>query len=86
MLTILKIKHPTYDYSLVMRELCLISLADRRVNANIEFMNKLIDGRIAPSLLSSVNFKVPYHITRHHVPFVVPVQLQIMEEIILYTA
>jgi hypothetical protein len=64
-----------HDYSLVMRELCLISLADMRVNANIEFMNKLINDRIdAPSFLSSVNFKVSSHITRHHVPFVVPVQ------------
>jgi hypothetical protein len=59
-----------------MRELCLISLADRRINANIEFMNKLIDGRIdAPSLLSSLNFKVLFHITRHHVPIVVPVHI-----------
>jgi hypothetical protein len=37
-------------------------------------MNKLIDCRIdAPSLLSSVDFKVLSHITRNHVPFVVPV-------------
>lgn len=30
---ILKISHPPHDYSIVMQELCLISLADRRVNA-----------------------------------------------------
>jgi len=70
---ILKIKHPPHEYSLVMQELCLISLADRRVNANIEFLNKLMDGRIdASSLLSSINIKVPSRITRHHVPFEVP--------------
>ncbi|KAF0751036.1 Uncharacterized protein FWK35_00024972 [Aphis craccivora] len=56
-----------------MQELSLISLADRRVNANIEFLNKLVDGRIdAPSLLSLVNFKVPSRTTRYHIPFVVP--------------
>ncbi|XP_008181902.1 uncharacterized protein LOC103309089 [Acyrthosiphon pisum] len=71
---ILKIKHPPHDYLLVMQEHCLISLADRRNNANIEFLKKLMDGRIdALSLLSSINIKVPSRITRHHVPFVVPV-------------
>jgi len=57
-----------------MQELSLISLADRRVNANVEFLNKLVDGRIhAPLFLLLVNFKVPSRTTRHHVPFVVPV-------------
>ncbi|XP_022175933.1 uncharacterized protein LOC111038911 [Myzus persicae] len=70
---LLKINHPPHDYFLVMQELSLISLADRRVNANIEFLNKLVDGRIdAPSLLSIVNFKVPSRTTRYHAPFVVP--------------
>ncbi|XP_025425705.1 uncharacterized protein LOC112694457 [Sipha flava] len=70
---VLKINHPPHDYFLVMQELSLISLADRRVNANIEFLNKLVDGRIdAPSLLSLVNFKVPSRTTRYHAPFVVP--------------
>ncbi|XP_008190178.1 uncharacterized protein LOC103312002 [Acyrthosiphon pisum] len=70
---VLKINHPPHDYFLVVQELSLISLADRRVNANIEFLNKLVDGRIdAPSLLSIVNFKVPSRTTRYHAPFVVP--------------
>ncbi|KAL4132516.1 hypothetical protein QTP88_009654 [Uroleucon formosanum] len=54
----LKIKHPPHDYSIVMQELGLVSLADRRVNTNVEFLKKLVDGRFdAPSLLVLVNFK-----------------------------
>jgi len=71
----LKIKHPPHVYSIVKQELGLISLSDRRVNTNVEFLRKLVDGRIdAPSLLVLVNFKVPSRTTRHHVPFLVPKQ------------
>jgi len=41
---VLEIKHHPRDYSLVMQERCHNSLADSRVNANIEFLNKLMDG------------------------------------------
>lgn len=45
-------------------------MADRRVNANVESLKKLVDGRI--DALSLVNFKVPNCITVYHVPSVVP--------------
>jgi len=66
-----------------MQELSLISLVDQRVNANVEFLKKLLDGRIdTPPLLSLVNFKVPSRTTRHHVLFVVLAYKLIMAEII----
>jgi len=72
----LKIKHPPHDYSIVMQELVLVSLADRRVNTNVEFLKKLVDGRFdAPKLLVLVNFKVPSRTIRHHVPFLVPTHI-----------
>lgn len=42
---VLKIK-PPHDYSIIMKKFCFISLADRQSNADIEFLNKLVDGRI----------------------------------------
>lgn len=57
-----------------MQELCVISTADSRVKANIEFLNNLINGRLdASALLSSINIKVPSRVTRHGAPFEVPV-------------
>ncbi|KAF0754361.1 Uncharacterized protein FWK35_00031336, partial [Aphis craccivora] len=48
------------DYFPVLTELHLTSLVDRRVTANLSFLRKLLDGSIdAPTLLSSINFKVP---------------------------
>lgn len=55
-----------------MRKLGLVSLADRRVEANLLFLRKLIVGRIdAPSLLSQVNFKVPSRPTRSSATFAI---------------
>jgi len=55
-----------------MNNLKLLSLADRRVEANLAFLHKLIDGRVdAPFLLSQINFKVPSHLTRSNYSFVV---------------
>jgi hypothetical protein len=70
---LLKIQHPQHDYLPVMRELCLDTLADRRVNANLTFLKKLVDGFTdAPTLLSQLNFKVPSCSTRLKVPFILP--------------
>jgi len=60
----LKIVYPPHDYTPVLHALNLSFLADRRVNANLGFLGKLINGSIikAPSLLAQVNFfKVPAH-------------------------
>jgi len=70
---ILQIPHPPHDYRPVMNKLGLLSLADRRVDANLVFLHKLIDGRVdAPSLLSLIYFKVPSRLIRSNSPFVVP--------------
>ena len=56
-----------------MRTHNILSLADRRVKANLVFLLKLIGGRVnAPSLLSLVHFKVPSHSTRPNSSFVIP--------------
>jgi len=56
-----------------MQELGLVLLTDRKVNTNVEFLKKLVDGRFdAPSLLVLVNFKIPSRTIRHHVPFLIP--------------
>ncbi|XP_025406953.1 uncharacterized protein LOC112680931 [Sipha flava] len=69
----LKIVHPPHNYTPVLDALNLISLADKRVKANLGFLQKLIDGSInSPSLLEQVNFKVPHRATRSRVPFTVP--------------
>jgi len=69
---ILKINHPPHDYQPVMHKLGLISLADGRVEVNLLFLHKLINGCIdAPSLLAQVGFKVPSHQTRSSAPFTV---------------
>jgi len=58
-----------------MNSLKLLSLADRRVEANLAFLHKLIDGRVDdPFLLSLINFKVPTLLTRSNSSFVVPFQ------------
>ncbi|KAF0757237.1 Reverse transcriptase domain-containing protein [Aphis craccivora] len=56
-----------------MNNLKLLSLADRRVEATLAFLLKLIDRRVdAPVLLFVINFKVPTHLTRSNSSFVVP--------------
>jgi len=70
---ILKIDHPPHDYSPVLQQLKLNSLADRRVFANLNFLNKLIYGSVdAPVLLSEVNFRVPGRSSRLFAPFYIP--------------
>lgn len=55
-----------------MHKLGLVSLADRRVEANLLFLHKLIDGSTdAPSLFAQVGFKVPSRLTRSSTPFTI---------------
>lgn len=48
---ILQIPHSLYDYRPVMNKLGLLSLADRKVEANLVFFHKLIDGHVDASFL-----------------------------------
>jgi len=55
-----------------MHKLGLVSLANKRVDANLIFLRKLNNGCIdANTLLSRVNFKVPFRQTRPFTPFVI---------------
>lgn len=69
----LKIDHPPLDYRPVLRMLGLSCFADRRVRANLEFLQRLIGGSMhAPALLSQMNIKIPSRCRRFRVSFVVP--------------
>ncbi|VVC26991.1 Hypothetical protein CINCED_3A019184, partial [Cinara cedri] len=69
---ILQINHSPHDYQPVMHKLGLVSLADGRVEANLLFLRKLIDGCIdTPSILSQVSFKVPSRPTRLSASFAI---------------
>jgi hypothetical protein len=51
----------------------LSSLSDRRVLANINFLNKFTNDTInAPELLAEVNFRVPSKSSRLMAPYYVP--------------
>jgi len=41
---VLKINHPAHDYTPVVHEPCLDTLADRRANINLKFLHRIIDG------------------------------------------
>lgn len=70
---LLKIDHPQHDYSPVLSKLNIPTLSSRRINADIRFIQGLLDGSIdAPDLLSSINFRVPTYPTRHPTPFLIP--------------
>lgn len=53
----LTIDHPPHDHSLVMHWLGLNILADKRLEANLTFFRRLINGLIASSEVQ-INFKV----------------------------
>lgn len=70
---ILKIFHRLHDFSSVMDKFGLTSLADRRMEANLVFLHKLIDRCVGtPSLPSQINFRVIFHSTKFNSLFVVP--------------
>jgi hypothetical protein len=69
----LNIPCPPHDYTPVLTELGLSSLANRRHAANLLFLSKLLSNQIdSPSLLSVINFRVPSHHTRSCAPFHIP--------------
>lgn len=70
---LLKIDHPTHDYSSVRSSLNIPTLASRRVDADFSFISSLLNGPTdAPDLLSSIYFRVPIHSSRNHSLFLVP--------------
>jgi len=69
----LNIDHPPHDYSPVMHRLGLNTLADRRLEANLIFLRRLIDGLVDSSeLLAQINFKVPSFHSRQLTIFSLP--------------
>lgn len=70
----LEIDHPLHDYSLVLRRLGLNTLANRRFEANLVFLRRLIDNTIdSPKLLKHINFKVSTYHARHVYLFSLPI-------------
>ncbi|XP_050540336.1 uncharacterized protein LOC126904976 [Daktulosphaira vitifoliae] len=69
----LKIDHPPHDYTPKMQLIGLFTLNDRRLEANLTFLRRLIDGHIdSPELLELIKFKVPSFHARHLILFSVP--------------
>lgn len=67
---LLKIDCPPHNYSPVFRNFNIVTLADRRGIANLNFLIKLLHGQIkSTSSLSLISFKVPARSTRLYVPF-----------------
>jgi len=56
-----------------MHQLSLNTLADRRLETNLTFLKRLIDGLIESSeLFTQINFKVPSFYAHHTFPFSIP--------------
>lgn len=73
---ILKIEHSQYNYLLIMCKIYFDTLADRGINANLTFLQKLVDGSTdTPTLLSQLNIKVPICSIRIKVSFIVTFHL-----------
>lgn len=69
----IKIQHSQYDYFTVMCKFCLNTLADRRINANLTFLQNLVDGYVDTStILSQFNFNIPPCYARLKVLLIVP--------------
>jgi len=70
---VLQIDCPPHDYSQVLHRLNLSSLADRRDQAHLLFLGKLISGGLGtPDLLQTVNFHVPVFNSLSVYPFSIP--------------
>jgi hypothetical protein len=68
----LKIDHPMHNYSLVLYRLGMQTLADRKLEANLTFLRRLIDGLIdSAELLAQIKFKVPSFHSRRNYPLLV---------------
>ncbi|XP_060846337.1 uncharacterized protein LOC132926003 [Rhopalosiphum padi] len=69
---IMKIPHPTHDYSLIRSSLGIPMLSTRRQDADERFITSLLGGTIdAPDLLSKICFRIP-SFSRNHALFQVP--------------
>jgi hypothetical protein len=70
---ILGIEHPKHDYSFISSSLGIPSLGTRRTDADHHFITSLLDGSLdCPDLLSSISFRVPSRLSRHHSLFQIP--------------
>jgi hypothetical protein len=70
---IMKIPHPTHDYSLIRSSLGIPMLSTRRQDADERFITSLLGGTIdAPDLLSKICFRIPSFFSRNHALFQVP--------------
>lgn len=70
---ILKIDHPAHDYSPVLHQIGLNTLAYRRLETNMTFLRRIIDELInSLELLTQINFKVPSFHIRHIYIFSLP--------------
>lgn len=57
-----------------MNQLGLNSLANRRLEANLTFLRRLIDGLVdSPKLLTMINFRIPSSHARHMYLFSLPI-------------
>lgn len=75
----LKIDHAAHYYSPVLHQFGLNTLVNRRLEASITFLRRLIVGLIdSPELLTQINFKIPSFNTRHiyHCQLVTPTIVQ----------
>jgi hypothetical protein len=69
----LRIECQPYEYQPVLQCLHLSTLSDRRKQANLSFLTKLINGDVdSPVLLSKLNFRVPCFYSRCSFPFLIP--------------
>ncbi|KAF0761231.1 Reverse transcriptase domain-containing protein [Aphis craccivora] len=70
---LLHIVHPTHDYSLVRQTLNIQTLSNRRLTDDINFVSSLLNGSLDdPTLLSSIQFRIPSYSTRNHTPLYIP--------------
>jgi len=69
----LPIECAPHEYQPVLQCLHLSTLYDRREQANLKFLSKLINGEVdSPALLSKLHFRVPSFFSRYSFPFRIP--------------
>jgi hypothetical protein len=69
----LRIECQPHEYQPVLQCLHLSTLSDRRKQANLSFLTKLINGDVdSPVLLNKLNFRVPCFYSRCSFPFQIP--------------
>lgn len=69
----LRIECAPHEYQPVLQCLHLSTLCDRRKQANLTFLSKLINGEVdPPALLYKLNFRIPSFYSRYSFPFRIP--------------